>query len=599
MTGKITRRDFLKGTAAGAITMMLPATLTGCGNSGGSTSAGEDTTFTWWIYSGAASSYYTEYQENPSIVYTLSKTWGEDEKAIALEFWAPAAGEADTNYSTMIASGDLSDIIDLTVCDPPLTMYEKGYALDITEYVEANMPNYVELVHSDFTIYNSCVTLVDGEEHYYALRTIADEPDDVFTGYMYRRDWIVKYGTNPETGKAFTGAYTNPDDQDSWEDDVVFPSGGADPIYISDWEWMFEIFETAMADLGIDDSYCISIYYPGFTWSGGLTSSFGGGTNYWYQDADYQVHFGGDEDSFRTYLECLNAWYEKGWLDPDFYQRTSDAFYAIDDTSVRQGKVGMWCGLQSELGGRLDMEDGGYTNGIFVAGAPYPINDIYGDESCQYVEPNCVMANSTVGGGVLITTAAKDKDLATLCSYLDYFYTEEGALIRTLGLNADQVAEMEDNTFYADYGMEDGAYFVNDEGMYEKSSTMANDSSELYTAAVFMKSPGLTLVANVDSGLADSYQYSIDLWSKYANPGFFSGTITTDMMTSEDTTTCSNLWSKILEYMTNNAVYFITGEKDIASDSTDWANWCKSLSKYNYQSASDIFQNYVDLYPFC
>ena len=26
---------------------------------------------------------------------------------------------------------------------------------------------------------------------------------------MYRRDWIVKYGTNPVTGEAFTGGYTD------------------------------------------------------------------------------------------------------------------------------------------------------------------------------------------------------------------------------------------------------------------------------------------------------------------------------------------------------------------------------------------------------
>ena len=70
------------------------------------------------------------------------------------------------------------------------------------------------------------------------------------------------------------------------------------------------------------------------------------------------------------------------------------------------------------------------------------------------------------------------------------------------------------------------------------------------------------------------------------------------MMTAEDLKTCDDLRSKVLEYETNNAADFITGAKDISKGSSDWEAWCKSLGKYNYQSASDIYQTYVDQYPF-
>ncbi len=575
------------------VCVMLAAALAGC-NKGG---ADSDTTFTWWIYSGANSAYYVDYQENPAIQYTLQKTYGPEDKKLAFEFWQPAPGKEADNYSTMLVSGDLPDIIDAVICDPPPIMVEKGYALDITEYVERNMPNYVALVHSNETNLKNSVFMVDGEEHYYSLSTILDAPEDVFQGYQYRRDWIVKYGTNPETGAAFTGGYTDENDPDAWTDDVIFPSGGRDPIYISDWEWMFEIFQKAMADLGITDSYCMSLYYPGFTWSGGLLSCFGGGVNLWYQDENAQVHFGGDEKYFRAYLECMNVWYEKGWLDPDFYQRTSDAFYSIDDTAVRQGKVGMFIGIQSELGGRLDMNDGGFTEGIFVAGAPYPINDVYGDADCQNKIPTCVMGGGLVSGGILVTPSAKDKDLDTLFAYLDTFYTEEGALIKNLGLNAEQVKEFSKNSFYSDNGLENGSYFINDEGKYEKAPAVALDSGNLIGAIAFTKCPGLQLQKNVDLGLSDTYQYSLDQWSKYPNTGFFQGSITTNMMTSEDIQKQSDIQGRVLEYMTNNAVKFITGEKDIQSDD-DWGVWCKALQKYNYQKITEIFQYYVDNYPF-
>lgn len=578
--------------------VMIVSVFSACNPDGGG-SAGEDTTFTWWIYSGADSSYYMDYQENPTIQYTLQKGYGPEEKQLAFEFWVPAAGTSADNYSTMIAGGDLADIIDAVICDPPKTMYEQGYILDITEYVERNMPNYVALVHSNETFYKNCVDVIDGKEHYFILRGLQDAPDAVFQGFMYRRDWLVKYGTNPETGKAFTGGYTDPADPDSWQDDVVFPSGGADPIYISDWEWMFEIFVKAQNDLGIDDSYVLSLYYPGFTWSGGLISCFGGGVNVWYQDENNTVQFGGDKDHMRAYLECMNSWYEKGWLDKAFNERTSDAFYAIDSTSVRQGKVAMWNGQQSDLGGRIDAHDGGWTEGIFVAGAPYPINDIYGTDACKYVEPNCVMGGELVGGGVMISKNAKGKDLDTLCAYLDQFYSEEGALLRTLGLSAEQAAAYESETgddFYSKYGLQGGAYTVKD-GKFVKSDVLVNDGGGLAVASAFQQAPGLTLVDKVDLGYAESYQHSLDNWMKYPNTGFFQGSITTNSMTPEDTSAMGNIHTNVLEYMTNNAVDFIKGKKDIHSDE-DWGVWCKTLGKYNHQKVSKILQYYVDNFPF-
>jgi hypothetical protein len=583
----------------------------GTTSSGGS--ATPETTFDWWIYSGTSSEYYDNYAKNPAIQYTLRKVWGPEEKSIAFNFLQGAPGSEADNYSTMLASGDLPDIIDAVISDPPKVMVTKGYAMEITEWVEQYMPNYVALAHSNNEYYFNSVSVDDeGKEHYYALCNFADGYDTIFQGYQYRRDWIVKYGVNSSTGVPFTGGYTDETDQDSWEDNVMFPSwydeakkakylelnpswDGTTPAYISDWEWMFEIFTRAQADLGIKDKYSISMYYPGFTWSGGLLSCFGGGTCYWYQDADNKVHFGGNEETFKTYLECLHNWYQKGWLDHDFNQRTSDSFYQIDDTSVRQGQIGMWNGVQSELGGRLDMKDGGFTAGIFVDGATYPINDVYGPESCQYKAPDCVMGSGLVSGGILITPKAANKDLAALFSYLDYFYSEEGALLKCLGLSKAQADEFTENTFYKDNGLEGGAWFLNDEGKYQKSDVLVQDSGQLATACGFNKAPGLGLIKNVDLGYAPSYQASLDRWTVFPNTGFFQGTRTTNEMSQEETKTVADLWAKILEYMTKNAADFITGKNDFEKG---WDKWVKVLGKYKPDTVTALFQTYVDKYPF-
>ena len=62
------------------------------------------------------------------------------------------------------------------------------------------MPNLVEMVHSNSTYYNNVVSVDDeGKEHYYNLPVLHDGRAALFQGYMYRRDWIAKYGANPST----------------------------------------------------------------------------------------------------------------------------------------------------------------------------------------------------------------------------------------------------------------------------------------------------------------------------------------------------------------------------------------------------------------
>jgi ABC-type glycerol-3-phosphate transport system substrate-binding protein len=570
--------------------IVMTAAMTACGSS----STGDEETFSIWLYSGVDSSYYTDYSENPVISYTTQNmTWGDQEKKIGFEFWIPASGSEEDNWQTMMGSGDYADVLSGVIGDAPKTMLENGVVMDLTDYVKQYMPNYLSFLESHPDIKSNAVDIIDGEEHYIGIRSGCESRPYYSFGYEYRRDWIVKYGTNPVTGEAFTGGYTDPENVDSWEDDVVFPSGGSDPVYISDWEWMFEIFEKAYADLGIEDTYCTSMYYPGFTWAGGLCSCFGGGVPVWYEDENGTVQFGGDSDQMRAYLQCLNTWYSKGWLDPDFYQRTSDSFYAIDDTNVRQGKVGLWYGVQGELGGRLDMGDD-LTEGICVYGCAFPINDVYGDESCQNVVPNCVLTTSCTGSIYYVSTAAEGKDIGALLSYFDYFYSEEGSLMTTIGLNAEQIAES-GNDFYANYGLEGGTYTLGDDGRYKLNDILINDSGDLRDASRSSLLPGITLVESVDQGYDLTYEHSLASWIQYENTGFFQGTAVTNNIPSDVIKICDNIRTKVLDYMTLNAPEFIRGNTD-PFDDADWDVWCKTIAKYNYQKASEIYQPYCDQY---
>ena len=506
----------LKRLAVSAVAGMAALAMTGCGGSG---SASEDHTYSVWLYNGQDASYYTDYAENPTIQYLMSKTWGENEDTIKLEFQVPPAGRQQENYETMVATGDFPTLMQGSVADAPPRMLESEMIVDITDLVKEYMPNYYNRIQTNETLKSKAVFNIDGEEKILSINVANEDYGYYFSGNMYRRDWIVKYGKNPQTGAAFTGGYTDEADVDSWVDDVVFPSGGTEPVYISDWEWMFEIFTEAMADLNITDSYCTSIYYPGYMWSGGLCSCFGEPIPIWYKGSDDVVRFGGDSESMRAYLQCLNNWYEKGWLDPDFNERTADIFYATDDTNKRLGRVPMWLGTQAELGGRLDMHDGGLTEGIYVAGCSWPINDVYGDDSCKNVEPRALQSSTSLaGGGFYVMEGAQEKDLGPLLAMLDYLYTEEGAVLHTLGVTPAQLEEAGlDTSFYQNNGIENGTYTVEENGAYryKKVDAIVNDSEALLMATSGEKLPGYTLISSVDQGYAETYENSLKAWIKY------------------------------------------------------------------------------------
>ncbi|WP_300774641.1 hypothetical protein [uncultured Acetatifactor sp.] len=578
--------------------------LRGAGNTATDLNPEDDTYYTMWIHSGPGSSYYTEYEDNPAVKYAETMTWGEEGKSIFIDFVIPPANKEPDDLQNMYINGNLTHVLDGVICDSADIMYANNRIIDLTEYVNQYMPNYKKVLDTVEDVRKSAVFNIDGEEKILGIVTVNESYKDVNFGYEYRRDWIVKYGSNPQTGAAFSGGYTDESDPDSWEDDVVFPSGGSDPVYISDWEWMFGIFETAMEDMGIDDGYCISMYYPGYMWSGGLCSSFGGGTPMFYVNDQGQACFGGVSDSFRTYLECLSAWYEKGWLDKTFDQKTSDAHYAIDSAKIHQGKIGIWYGQQSTLGNRIynqnDPSQTPLAEGIFVAGAPMPINDIYGPEECRNVIPDCTAAGVGMQGSpVYITTKAVEdgKDIAALCAFFDYFYTEEGAVVKTVGLNQEQV-QASGSDFYEKNGLTEGAYTNVSDGeyRYRLADALALDGGNLKIAVSADKMPGLALVKSVDKCQSATFRASMDAWIKYPNIGLWNGP-PGFLIEEEDSKAIDKIRTKLLNYMDAHTMEFIKGQKDVTDDKT-WEDWCTMLRKQNYEKALNLVQPYVEKYDF-
>ena len=566
--------------------------LAACGSEGGS---GDALEISYWIPVGEDSTYYMSYEENPAVKYL--ETLDFNGRKIDLSFVVPISGSELDNFNTLLMTDEYTTIMDMSYSNTtPAELYLDDYIYDLTPYVEEYMPNYMQVLADNPHLEPYVYADVDGEKRILSLYAITQEILGNFKGFLYRRDWVAKYGENPETGEPFTYGYEDPDDPNTYYDDVVFPSGGTDPVYISDWEWMFGIFEEAMADLGITDGYCTSFYFKGYGEDGTLFNAFGGGGPMWYQQEDGTVAFGGDTEDMHAYLECLNNWYEQGWLDPAFAEHTTDMAYAVDTAKVHMGKVGLWTGRRSETGALLDLGDE-LTSGIMVYGARAPINDIYGGAEQQGKTPYTLYQYSQIRGSVCITNQVSEEDLPTVLSFLDYLYTPEGGALVCLGLTKEQYEVTQDES-YQKYGLTEGAYhteenedgsmrYVRDEKLLDDNNLASAMAGKRMTIGYY--APGFVPALN------DSYtplaRSAMAEWDYYTNTGYIEKSIT-DKFTPEESDTYSKVYANVDTYMSTNIPQFIKGQLDINGE--DWDDYCTMLNKYSPDDVTAVYQRVFD-----
>lgn len=440
--------------------------------------------FTVWIPEGEDSSIYDNYSENPVVKYLTSKKWQAEngkEVKVNLGWEIPSSDSQSEDMARALSTGSYADVIDsshMTKIKSYEEFYKSGTIIDITEYVEKYMPNYLKYLDAHPQLKKTATNMVDGKTMYLQIYAYQGE-EWMWGGWLYRRDWLVKYGKNPSTGASFTGSY---DSNGTWSDDVKFPSwyaseaptgynstrewyqaeidsdwDGSVPVTIADWTWMLGIFKDAISKLGISDGYAMQMYYPGYIEMGDIITSFGGGGGTWYSDEGLTTaNFGMTGNGFRYYLQWMREMYQGRYLDQSFNEKTT-MFYDTDSAKIGLGKIGLWYGMASQVGNRLDSGSFGkgsyanndYTKNICVLGARQPINTTYGTNAEKFKEPKVMYQTSAEMRSFVVTDKAlkKDKDkLIALFRMFDYMYSDEGSVLSGYGLSERQYAEYKQET---------------------------------------------------------------------------------------------------------------------------------------------------------
>ena len=459
------------------------------------------------------------------------------------------------------------------------------------------MPNYKAWLaeHPEFIATNE----VDGEQKYIQIYSGNKDLADPWGGYMYRRDWIVDYGTNPETGEAFHGEWVeNEDGTKDWVDDVVFPSGNTDPIYISDWEWMMNIFKGYVDGLAANgvDGYCMQLPYQGAMFTGDLVTGFGGIGGGMYLDADGNIAFGATSEGMRAYTECMTNWYKNGWIDPSFAERAGDMFFMIDATTVYTGSCGLWYGLTSQL---LDGLAGDGSNPLTANAVVYacasPINDEYGDASVQNIKPTTYYSTGYLGTSWVVTDKAEDKDIASLLTAIDYFYSDEGSLLFSKGISDEIMASASGDEDwyqkYVDLGLPNGAYSMGEDGIPVKDSSLIYDNENRDEAAVAYRLCGIARNRD-ERGYSDTMKKQFETWTMYEDSGQIQNDITSQL-SAEDATAYSTMSSDFQTTVAQWLPQYIMGTYDVTDDAA-WENFCAEIDALDWQSSQAALQAVID-----
>jgi hypothetical protein len=512
----------------------------------------EHTTFTWWMLSAPPNDYWNTHNDNAVINYI------EQKFNITLAFEEPVVGTEGDSLALLMGTGQYTDAIHLGVYPGSITqLYEDGIIVDIAQWLDY-MPTLKNLIETDPEIARG---VFDDDGRILTLPEFAFGTGYPWAGFVYRHDIL-------ETA---TGG------------NIAFPSGGDVPTTIADWEYMLPLMLSYFEASGRVDYAPFIIPFNGtFHW-GDLLSSFGAYHLYYIRDGI--VHAGMLESAMFTYVQTMRDWFEKGWIYKDFASRTTDMFFMPNNELVFGGAASMFFGFEMHLGDRLSMPD----FGMFFDVRPIPSPRSEGVTSRDMLRRSEHMFGQVLGTAV----STSNPDIGKFLAVMDYFYSEEGALTRTIGLHADQIPS--NDTIMSATGMTNGGWWLDGSGNIEMNPMFEERGGSISRLAVNAgRMPGIYRRDVVNSYLNEEAMNARAQWGAHDAqtevhplPPVLSPTV------AEANTLAAND-THITDLMNQMIPSFIMGTVPLNNDT--WTDFIDQLKAFGLEENRDIWQVVYDRY---
>ena len=541
------------------LSLALVLSLGACGGNGGSSTSSEASPSSTTEESGAAAesgdesqaetaetgefqlpivdepttlSYFVADDSNAAIMTT---DWNDNEfyqemerrTGVHLEFEMVSSADYQTNFNLMIASGNLADMIYVGAsyyAEGVDAAIDDGYFLDLTDLVDEYMPNYEKVRTSDVQ-YELLSTTDSGRlGAVYELRQSKQGP---WLGLWIRQDWL---------------------------DDLNLDT----PVTFDDYHEVLTAFKNekgATAPLILN-----------FSGSDGEFGTMSGGLNVlnsWQLNETGKVNFGPYMDAWKEYVTIMHQWYTEGLIDPDFMatdERTADM------AKVVTGASGLFAALYTMPSVyEAASED---PNMNLAPVNPPVMNE--GDEG------HIRLRDSYTSGNTAISADSENWEVAL--RWLDYLYTEEGALLANYGVEGDTF-EFDENgkPVFTDK-------ILNNENGWTMTQTVA---SYLCPSAGIANWSDWTREL---AGVPEKDQACYDVWSEFSDDWRLPSSVT---LTQEESTERAALYADISTIVKEQTAQFISGALDIESN---WDAYISALEASGMERAIEITQAAYDRY---
>lgn len=477
-------------------------------------------------------SYFVADDSNAAIMTT---DWNDNEfyqemerrTGVHLEFEMVSSADYQTNFNLMIASGNLADMIYVGAsyyAEGVDAAIDDGYFLDLTDLVDEYMPNYERIRTSDVQ-YELLSTTDSGRlGAVYELRQSKQGP---WLGLWIRQDWL---------------------------DDLNLDT----PVTFDDYHEVLTAFKNekgATAPLILN-----------FSGSDGEFGTMSGGLNVlnsWQLDETGKVNFGPYMDAWKEYVTIMHQWYTEGLIDPDFMatdERTADM------AKVVTGASGVFAALYTMPSVyEAASED---PNMNLAPVNPPVMNE--GDEG------HIRLRDSYTSGNTAISADSENWEVAL--RWLDYLYTEEGALLANYGVEGDTF-EFDENgePVFTDK-------ILNNENGWTMTQTVA---SYLCPSAGIANWSDWTREL---AGVPEKDQACYDVWSEFSDDWRLPSSVT---LTQDESTERAALYADISTIVKEQTAQFISGALDIESN---WDAYISALEASGMERAIEITQAAYDRY---
>lgn len=474
----------------------------------------------------------------------------EDLTGVHVEMTIVDSSTATDKLNLMLASGDFTDLMNMSSYTSGVdAAYEQEIILDLGDQLEANMPNYWTIIHSDQKLLGE----VQDSGKFLAIYPIKDEvanPQDM--GPFVRMDWLEDLNMEvPTTYDELTKVL----EAFKSEKNCAEPMSLYNTVSMNDGLLMGGF--GSMAELSTN----------------GLS---GNALNGYYQE-DGHVIYGATADGTRKFLSWLHMLYEKGLIDFENMQnRMINPFGELTAVACAQGDTGYMFSNQPFGGNYSVMAASDY-------GDPgcnwWPVQDVgetAGQEIPFFEEVTLVDNIATI-----LCVSTQCENVETALKFLDYGYSYAGSLLYNFGYQKGSGHEIESWDFNAEGRPEF------DPAVFEQFGATAIGSSVLATKDL----GGVIVDTRLAFEFGDRENACFDAWKTNKRPANILGSAT--QFTAEEGQEAAGIYSDILTHVSTSVLQFINGDLDVDDDSV-WKGYVSEIEAMDLGRLTEIVQTAYD-----